>query len=108
MDSIPPNAEAPDDFPTEEEFKEALKDPAYLAHFHNIMRETLSGRFGDVPPELREAAAKAVKAYDTGQTMQTFRAKMSELCALIARPPGAYRGNERLSEAKRLLDELTD
>jgi hypothetical protein len=110
MSSGPSNAgaNAPDDFPTEEEFKEALKDPAFVAHLNEHYRKVLNGEFGELTPELRELARVALDKNVLVEKLAAVQTKFEEFQALTKRPAGTMRAEERLAEAKRIFDELTD
>ncbi len=103
-----PASEIPDDFPSEEELKEALKDPAFVEGLQAHYRKVLAGEFGEVAPELRAAAEKAMQSHEIIQKLTLVQASFAEFTALSQRPAGTMRAEDRLAEARRIFDELTD
>jgi hypothetical protein len=100
--------EAPDDFISEEEFREAMKDPKFAAGFLENMRQVVRGDFGEVPPEMVASARHAITLHETQQKVIACGDKLKEFMALMHRPAGTMRAEDRLAEAQRLCDEYMD
>jgi hypothetical protein len=106
MSSPPPDDNLPE--LTEEEFNKALEDPAFVASLQAHYRKILNGDFGNVSPEERESIQKALNAHSIQEKFLAIRERLEALNALAQRPAGSMRAEDRLAEAQRLFDEITD
>lgn len=103
-------APQPEDDPplTQEEFMEAMKDPANVRSLEHFYRQTIGGEFGELTPEAIDTVRKALNAHTTMQKTKLVMEKMQELVSLMERPGGTMIAEERLAQLNQLVDEITD
>src|ERR1035437_3459250 len=71
-----------DKFPTSEEYAKWLKaDPANAEHCTRIIERVAKGEYGELPPELRAAAEKAVAKFQEARTILITGSGTSPLLA---------------------------
>jgi hypothetical protein len=100
--------EAPDDFISEEEFRERMKDPEFVKVLNEHYRKVINSSEGEQVPELVELAKRALKCNETHATMEICQKKLEEIMALVRRPGGTMRAEDRHSQLNRLVDEYLD
>jgi hypothetical protein len=108
-----PEPEMPNDEkvppPPPEEFAEWLKaDSAHQEQFAHVMERVVNGEYGELPPEIRAAAERAVAKVKVARQLKTVRDKFHQLMAVMQRPAGSMLAEERLAQCHALMDELTD
>jgi hypothetical protein len=86
----------------------ARKDPVRSAQWEETLRRVEADEFGDLTPELREAAGKFLALRKRHHTMVAVRSKMTELQRLVTAPAGSFSAEHRLSQINRLFNELID
>jgi hypothetical protein len=98
-----------DKFPTSEEYAKWLKaDPANAEHCTRIIERVAKGEYGELTPELRVAAEKAVAKFQEARSIGIVSDKFKALMAVMQAPAGSMLAEERLAQCNALMDELTD
>lgn len=111
--SINPEPEdaCPDQFewPSIEEFAAWLKaDPANLASWLQIIKQSLENDRGQLPPEMRAAAEQALAAHHSQGCVKIVQDKLAKIQAIMRCPPGSMLAEDRLGQVKTHVDEITD
>lgn len=101
--------ESQDDSPSVEEFAQWLsEDPANIEKHHRHLERAVAGEFGELPAEFLTAASAVLAKRRQEKLLQPIREKVESLKALLERPAGSMRADERLAQCQSLMEEVTD
>jgi hypothetical protein len=97
-----------DELISEEEFMERMKDPAQQKILLELMRKTVAGEHGDVPPELLASAQLALDKQREQEALTLVTTKFHALMAVMERPGGTMVAEERLRLCQEAMEDLTN
>ena len=96
-----------------EEFEQWAKEnpdeaASALRDMVEASRQIFDSKDEDVTPEMRSAAAEFLAKVEFQEKLLASKSKFQELVALMKRPGGSMRAEDRMAGCNRLVDELTD
>jgi hypothetical protein len=98
-----------DSFPSDEEFLDWLKaDPKHQEEWNRIMADVVAGKYPQLPPAAREAAANALAKNHEKDCLDHVQKKFAALTEVMRRSPGTMIAEERKAQCLVICDEITD
>lgn len=102
-DDLPPNWPSVEDF-----LKWGAEKPDAVRHLEQVARRVELGEFGDLTPELLEAAGRFTAMRRQQAALIAAKAKAVEIMQVIQAPADDFSVKERFQRVKTLFDELSD
>ena len=100
---------SPDDSPSVEEFAKWLtEDPTNTEKYCQTLERACAGEFPELPAEFLEKARELLVKRRHAKAVQLVGQKLKSMMALLERPVGSMRADERLAQCQSLMDEVTD